>query len=57
MEIKANWIGHISPMNSLLKHITEGKIEQGLEVTGRKGRRRKQLLGDFKETRGNWKLD
>jgi hypothetical protein len=25
-------------------------------VTGRQGRRRKQLLGDLKETRGDWKL-
>jgi len=27
-----------------------------MEVTGRRGRRRKQLLGDRKEKRGYWKL-
>ena len=36
--------------NCLLKHIIEGKIEKGIEVKGKRGRRRKQLLGDFKET-------
>jgi hypothetical protein len=41
--------------NCRLKHITKGKIE-GVEVTGRQGRRRKQLLDDLKETRGYWKL-
>jgi hypothetical protein len=27
-----------------------------IEVTGRRGRRRKQLLDDLKEIRGYWKL-
>jgi hypothetical protein len=27
-----------------------------VDVIGRQGRRRKQLLDDFKETRGYWKL-
>ena len=31
------------------KHIIEGKMEVGLEVTARQGRRRKQLLDDLKE--------
>ena len=44
---KANWIGHI-----LLKQVIEGKIKRGIEVTGRRGRRRRKLLGDLKETRG-----
>jgi len=35
--------------NCLLKHVTEGKIEERLEVTGRRERRRKQLLDDLKE--------
>ena len=26
-------------------------------MTGRRGRRRKQVRGDFKETRGPWKLE
>ena len=29
---------------------------RAMEVTGRRGRRRKQLLNDFKETREYWKL-
>jgi len=42
--------------NSLLKHITEDKIKGRIEVTGRRGRRRKQLLDDLKENRGYCKL-
>jgi hypothetical protein len=53
---KANWIGHIMRGNCLLKHGIGGKIERRTDVTGRWGRRRKQLLDDFKETRGYWKL-
>jgi hypothetical protein len=36
---KGNWIGHILRRNCLVKHFIEG-----IEVTGRQGRRRKQLL-------------
>ena len=32
--------------------ITEGKIQGGIEVTGRQGRRRRKLLDDLKERRG-----
>jgi hypothetical protein len=46
---KANWIGHISRRNCLLRQVTEGKIKGGIEVTGRLGRRRKKLLDDLKE--------
>jgi hypothetical protein len=38
---KANWIGHILRRNCLLKHVIEGKIEARIEVTERRGRRRK----------------
>ena len=31
---------------------TEGKIQGGIEVTGRQGRRRSKLLDDLKERRG-----
>ena len=47
---KANWIGHISRRNCLLKQVIEKKIEGGIEVTERQGRRRKQVPYD-KETR------
>ena len=46
---KANWIGHYLRRNCLLKHAMEGKIEESIAVTGRRGRRRKQLLVDLKE--------
>jgi len=49
---KANWIGHILRRNCLLQRVTEGKIQGGLEVTGRQGRRRRKLLDDLKERRG-----
>jgi hypothetical protein len=43
--------------NYLLKHVIEGKIEGRIEVTGRRGRRRKLLLDDVKEKREYWKFD
>jgi hypothetical protein len=44
---EANWIGHILRRNCLLKHAIEGKTGRRIEVTGRQGRRRKQLLDDL----------
>jgi hypothetical protein len=41
---KANRLGRILRRNCLLKHVIEGKLEGGIEVMGRRGRRRKQLL-------------
>ena len=49
---KANWIGHILRRNCLLLRVTEEKIQGGIEVTGRRGRRRRKLLDDLKERRG-----
>jgi hypothetical protein len=49
---KANWIGHILRRNCLLQRVIEGKIKDGIEVTGRRGRRRRKLLDDLKERRG-----
>ena len=49
---KANWIGHILHRNCLLQQVIEGKIKGGIEVTGRRGRRCRKLLDDFKERRG-----
>jgi len=48
---KANWIGHILRRNCLLQRVTEGKIQGGIEVRGRQGRRRRKLLHDLKERR------
>jgi uncharacterized membrane protein YgaE (UPF0421/DUF939 family) len=53
---KANWIGHIWHRNCLLKHVIEGKIEGRIEMTGKRGRRRKQLLDDLMEKRRYCKL-
>jgi len=44
---KANWIGHILGRNCLLKQVVEGKIKGGIEVTGRRGKRRRKLLDDL----------
>ena len=49
---KANWIGHILRRNCLLQRVIEGKIKGGIEVTGRRGRKRRKLLDDLKERRG-----
>ena len=49
---KANWIGHILRRNCLLEQVIEGKIKGGIEVTGRRGRRRRKLLDYLKERRG-----
>ena len=48
---KANWIGHILRRNCLLQRVIEGKIKGGIEVTGRRGGRRRKLLDDLKERR------
>jgi hypothetical protein len=42
--------------NCHLKHVIEGKVEGRIEVTGRRGRRRKQPLDDLNEKTGCWKL-
>jgi hypothetical protein len=50
---KVNWIGHILRRNCILQRVTEGKIKGEIEVTGRRGRRRRHLLDDLKERRGH----
>ena len=49
---KANWIGHILRRNFLLQQVIEGKIKGSVEVTGRQGRRRRELLDELKERGG-----
>ena len=49
---KPNWIGHILRRNCLLQRIIEGKIKGWIEVTGRRGRRRRKLPDDLMERRG-----
>ena len=50
---KANWIGHILRRNCLLQQVIEGKIKGQIEVTRRRGRRRKKLLDDLNPYRTN----
>jgi len=49
---KANWFGHILRRNCLLQRVIEGKVQVGIEVTGRQRRRRRKLFDDLKERRG-----
>ena len=46
------WVGHVLRRNCLLRQVIEGKIKGGIEVTGRRGRRRRKLLDDLRERRG-----
>jgi hypothetical protein len=43
--------GHVLHRDCLTQHIIKGKIEGGTEMTGERGRRRKQLLDDQKYCR------
>jgi hypothetical protein len=49
---KGNWIGHILRRNCLLKQAIKIKIQGQIEVTSRRGRRRKKLLDDLGDRRG-----
>jgi hypothetical protein len=49
---KANSIGRILRRNCLLQQVIEGKIKGGIEMTGKRERRRRKLLDDLKERRG-----
>ena len=49
---KANCIGHILRRNCLLKQVIEGKIKGEMDVTRRRGRRRKKLLDDLEDRTG-----
>jgi hypothetical protein len=53
---EAIWIGHILRRNCRVKYLIKGKIESRTEMTGRQGRRRKQLLDDLKARRGSLEL-
>ena len=49
---KANWIGYILRRNCLLQQVIEGKIKGEMDVTRRRGRRRRKLPDDLKDRRG-----
>jgi len=48
----AAWIGHLLRKNCLVNHVIKGKIEERMKVTGRRERRRRQLLNTFEEHAG-----
>jgi len=48
----ANWIGHILRRTCLLKQVIERKIKGEMEVTRRRGRRRRKLQDELKYRRG-----
>jgi hypothetical protein len=54
---KANCISWTLRRNCLIKHATGVDIERRIEVTRRRGRRRKYLLDEVKERRKYWKLE
>ena len=54
--MKANSIGHILHRNCLLQQVIEGNIKGKIEMTRRRGRRRKKLLDDLKDRRGYCQL-
>jgi hypothetical protein len=47
---KANYIGHSLRRNCSLQQVIEGKVIEGIETAGRRGRRRSKLLDDLKPT-------
>jgi len=50
-------IGHILHRNRLMIHIIEGNFQGRIEMTVRRGRRRKHLLNDHIEGRGYFKIE
>ena len=54
---KANCMGHILHRNCLLKYVIEGKLEGRIEVTGRRGKRRKDQMDDREGKRVCLKLE
>jgi len=53
---KSNWIGHIKIRTCPPKSVIGGKIEERIDVTVKRDRRRQQLLGYFRVIRGCCKL-
>jgi hypothetical protein len=49
---KADWIGHSWRRNCRLKHVIGEKTEGRIDMTGRRGKRRKKLLDDVKKKNG-----
>jgi hypothetical protein len=54
--MKEGRLGDFLHRNCFRKHIFEGNVEGRIELTKRRGKRRKQPLDDLKETRGYCEL-
>jgi hypothetical protein len=48
---KTNWIVYILRRKFLIRQVIEGKIKEGIETKGRRGRRRRKLMDKLKERR------
>jgi hypothetical protein len=53
---KHNWNGHTLRGNCLLNYVIQGQVKGMMEVIGRRGGRRQQLLDVLKEIRKHCKL-
>jgi hypothetical protein len=53
---KVNCIGHILRTNCHLPSVIAGKMEERIEVTGRRERRHRHPPNNLEENRGYWKL-
>jgi len=53
---KTKCTGDILRWKCVIKQVIEGNTEGTIEVTGRRRRRRKNILGDLQETRGYWNM-
>jgi hypothetical protein len=47
---KANWTGYILRRNCFIIRVTEGNVQERIQVIARRRRRRKQLLDDLNAT-------
>jgi hypothetical protein len=54
--MKANWVVHSMRRKCIQNNVIKGQNEGRRGVTARRGRRCKQLLDNFKEKQGSWKL-
>jgi hypothetical protein len=52
-----NWTGHIMRTNCILKLVIEGNIEGRVEVKGRGGIIRKQLIDELTKAKSYWNLE
>jgi len=57
LPVETNWTGHTLRQNCILKLVIEGNIEGRIEVKGRGGIRRKQLIDELTKRKRCWNLE